>query len=432
LEREHPVPAASRLTSVFAKISSRALVPAYLILALGLATTGLATWLTTRDVLETGRIEFESLTDGIARNFAEALRAYEQVLRGGAGLFRAVPSVDREQWRVYVNSLELEKDFPGIQGVGFAKVLRREDIAAHVAAQRAAGLTEYSFSPEGDREMYTAITFLEPMDWRNKRALGFDMFSEPTRRRAMELARDTGEAALTDKVKLMQEVDDDVQAGFLMYLPVYRDGRDPGDAVARRAALVGDVYSPFRMGDFVRKTLRARGLDFAQQVRIEVFNGSVMDEEDRIFDSGSTDDRTPAYTRTRMLPLEGTTWSFRFSSLPAFEAGLETWRPWAVLFVGSVFSALAGIIAAVIGLQRERALRAEEKARVLVRELSHRAKNTLSIVTAIASQTARYSSSLQQFERAFRDRLKALSNVHDCCRAAARTRPVFRSWSGRC
>jgi CHASE1-domain containing sensor protein/two-component sensor histidine kinase len=413
LEREHPVPATPRLTSVFAKISSRALVPAYLILALGLATTGLATWLTTRDVVEAGSVEFESLTDRIARNFAEALRAYEQMLRGGAGLFRAVPSVDREQWRVYVASLALEKDFPGIQGVGFTKVLRREDIAAHVAAQRAAGLTEYSFSPEGDRETYTAITFLEPMEWRNKRALGFDMFSEPTRRRAMERARDTGEAALTDKVTLVQEADDDIQAGFLMYLPVYRGGRDPGDVATRRAALVGYVYSPFRMGDFVRRTLQARGLEFAQRVRIEVFDGTVMDEEDRLFDSGSADDRTPAYTRTRSLPLEGTTWSFRFSSLPAFEAGLETWRPWAVLLVGSAFSALAGVIAAVIGLQRERALRAEEQARVLVRELSHRVKNTLSIVTAIASQTVRHSSSLQQFDRAFRERLNGLSNVHD-------------------
>ena len=81
--------------------------------------------------MEAGSVEFESLTDRIARNFAEALRAYEQVLRGGAGLFRAVPSVDREQWRVYIASLALEKDFPGIQGVGFTKVPRREDIAAH-------------------------------------------------------------------------------------------------------------------------------------------------------------------------------------------------------------------------------------------------------------------------------------------------------------
>jgi two-component sensor histidine kinase len=104
---------------------------------------------------------------------------------------------------------------------------------------------------------------------------------------------------------------------------------------------------------------------------------------------------------------------FRFTSLPGFDATLPMWRAWAVLGIGLLLSALAGLIAAVIGFQREMAVEAKEQARVLARELSHRAKNTLSIVTAIASQTARHSSSLQQFDRAFRDRLKGLSNVHD-------------------
>ena len=405
---------APRASSVFERISNRALVPAYLILALGLGSTGLATWLNARDVAEAGRVEFEAVTERIARNLAEAMRAYEQVLRGGAGLFRAVPNVDRAQWRVYVDSLSLEKDFPGIQGVGFAKVLRSsEEIAAHVAAQREGGLTDYTFSPEGAREVYTAITFLEPHDWRNKRALGFDMFSEPTRRRAMERARDTGEPAISDQVTLMQEADDDIQAGVLMYLPVYRGGRDPGDVAERSAALVGYVYSPFRMGDFVRKTMQARGFDFAPLVRVEIFDGMEMRKEDELYDSGASSEYSAEYTRRSSIEVAGAEWSFRFSSLPAFEAGLETWRPWAVLVAGLVFSTLAGFIAGVIGLQRERALRAEEQARVLVRELSHRAKNTLSIVSAIASQTARHSSSLQQFDRAFRDRLKGLSNVHD-------------------
>ena len=407
------MPTASRLAGITVKISRRALVPASLILALGLAATGLATWLTARDVYEAGRAEFVSLTDRIAENVAETMRAYEQVLRGGVGLFRAFPNVDRQQWRLYVDSLALEEHFPGIQGVGFAKVLQRDEIEAHVAAQRAAGLGDYSFSPQGAREIYTAITFLEPLDWRNRRALGFDMFSEPTRRKAMERARDTGEPSMSGKVTLMQELDDDIQAGVLMYLPVYRDGLDPGTPEQRRASLVGYVYSPFRMGDLVRKTMQARGLDFTSLVRVEIFDGAVTSEASKLYSSSGAPGHEPSFTRVKPLSLEGAEWSFRFSSLPAFEDRAETWRPWLVLVVGSLISVLAAAIAAAIGLQRERAVRAEEQARVLVRELSHRAKNTLSIVTAIASQTARHSASLQQFESAFRDRLKGLSNVHD-------------------
>ncbi len=40
---------------------------------------------------------------------------------------------------------------------------------------------------------------------RNLRAFGFDMYSEPVRRAAMEAARDTGAAALSGKVVLVQE-----------------------------------------------------------------------------------------------------------------------------------------------------------------------------------------------------------------------------------
>lgn len=384
-----------------------------MILAMGLASTGLATWLTHRDAVEAGQAEFHDLTERITRSLADTMQAYEQVLRGGVGLFRAVPQVSREQWRTYVDTLSLEKDYPGIQGVGFAKVLRREEIEAHVAAQRQAGLPDYRFAPEGEREVYTAITYLEPLDWRNNRALGFDMFSEPTRRRAMERARDTGARAISGKVTLVQEADDDVQAGVLMYLPVYRTGRDPGTPEARREALVGYVYAPFRMGDLVRKTFQARDFDFASRARVQIFDGEVASDDTQLFDSGGSAAGSPRYTRTRTLPLNGAQWLFRFASLPGFESGLATRHPWVVLGVGVLLSALAGFIAGVIGLQREMALRAKEDARVLARELSHRAKNTLSIVTAIASQTVRHSASLQQFEGAFRDRLRGLSNVHD-------------------
>ena len=68
----------------------------------------------------------------------------------------------------------------------------------------------------------------------------------------MSRARDTGSAALSGKVTLVQETDKDVQAGFLMYLPVYRNGAPQESPEQRREALTGYVYSPFRMNDFMR------------------------------------------------------------------------------------------------------------------------------------------------------------------------------------
>jgi PAS domain S-box-containing protein len=56
---------------------------------------------------------------------------------------------------------------------------------------------------------------------------------------------------------------------------------------------------------------------------------------------------------------------------------------------------------------------AEQHARLLIEELNHRVKNTLAIVQAIASHTARNATSAEDFRQRFEPRLLALSAAHD-------------------
>lgn len=55
---------------------------------------------------------------------------------------------------------------------------------------------------------------------------------------------------------------------------------------------------------------------------------------------------------------------------------------------------------------------AEERQRLLVAELDHRVKNTLSVVLSIAKQTLRTTASFDSFREAFEGRLMALAQVH--------------------
>jgi PAS domain S-box-containing protein len=59
---------------------------------------------------------------------------------------------------------------------------------------------------------------------------------------------------------------------------------------------------------------------------------------------------------------------------------------------------------------------AEERQRLLVAELTHRIKNTLALVLAIAEQTRRTVASPDAFHTVFRDRLSALARAHDALR----------------
>jgi PAS domain S-box-containing protein len=59
---------------------------------------------------------------------------------------------------------------------------------------------------------------------------------------------------------------------------------------------------------------------------------------------------------------------------------------------------------------------AGERQRLLVAELTHRIKNTLTLVVAVADQTRRTVSSPDAFHAVFRDRLAALARAHDALR----------------
>ncbi|WP_019222629.1 PAS domain-containing sensor histidine kinase [Bartonella rattaustraliani] len=62
--------------------------------------------------------------------------------------------------------------------------------------------------------------------------------------------------------------------------------------------------------------------------------------------------------------------------------------------------------------------RREQVLKILLREVSHRSKNLLAIIQSIASQTARYTESLQIFLRKFQGRLHSLSHSQDLITAS--------------
>ena len=193
------------------------------------------------------------------------LNLYEQVLWSGVGLFHGSDEVSRTEWHRFVATLRLEEHWPGIQGMGFSVPLDAAQVSGFEAAIQAEGFENFMVHPGTDNDYVTAIKYLEPFDWRNQRAFGFDMWSDPVRRKAMKTARDTGKAAMSGVITLVQETRQDVQPGFLIYIPVYRGFGEPDSVQARRESLLGWVYSPFRMHDFLRGILGANeaGLEFA-------------------------------------------------------------------------------------------------------------------------------------------------------------------------
>lgn len=306
------------------------------------------------------RLAFEARD--ITQQVEQRMRAYRQVLRGARALFDASDEVTQEDWKTYVGALSLQEDFPGIQGVGFSAYVKAEDLDSHIASMRARGLRDYDIRPPGERPEYSSIVYLEPQDWRNQRAFSFDMLSEPVRREAMQRARRTGEAALTGKVRLIQEADRDIQTGVLLYLPAYRRGLPTGTEAERAAALSGWVYSPFRMLDLMAGTLGR----MQPSLRLRIYDGGAAEPEALLFDSHGTDPvRFDAPTHSISRDIDGRRWLLVFEQRREAAADLDRWHTELALVV--LFGALVVALTASLGLARRRAARLAELGASLAR-----------------------------------------------------------------
>ena len=316
------------------------------------------------DAILAARFEYRArdLVTATVRRMA----VYEQVLRGMRGFMRGRIDLSRREFADYFQVQNLQEHFPGIEALGVASIIPREQLAAHEAALRRQGFTDYRVTPDALREVYTSITHIEPFSGRNLRAFGYDMYGEPVRRAAMDAARDSGAAALSGKVVLLQE-DQDAQPGFLMYVPVYRPGMPVASVEQRRAAIVGWVYAPFRMADLMRGV---GGID-AADLQVAVYDGAFLDTDPDpdalLFRSeDATAWRRPLFRHTVPLTISGRRWTVDIASSPAFEARRDSRRPHVIAITGAGLGFLLGLVVWLLASERRRAL---QLARAMTLEL---------------------------------------------------------------
>ncbi len=237
------------------------------------------------------------------------MESYLAMLRGAAGLLSADQPVAAGELRIFVDRLGLAERYPGTQGIGYSARLSTTGLADASARVRASAWPDVRVWPDAARNEVHAIVLLEPLDERNRVALGYDMYSEPTRREAMDRARDEGDVALSGKVTLVQEISPDKQAGALLYSPVYAGGVVPASLAERRAKLEGYVYAPLRAGDLFRGIFGDEDLGVA----FDLYDGDGIREAAKMCSFGTPSTSSAASPVDERVVVAGRTWTVHFA-----------------------------------------------------------------------------------------------------------------------
>ncbi|MFO1379815.1 MAG: PAS domain S-box protein [Chitinivorax sp.] len=264
----------------------------------------------------------------------ERLNDYLQQLRGGVGLFNASQDVSRDEWRLYIQSLGLAETLPGAQAIGFARHVTAQDKTEFEQARRAEGFGDFRIWPAGAREHYFSVDYVEPLSAINRKALGYDGYSEPIRRAAMQRAAASGEVAMSGRIGLVQDARPQ-QAGVIVYLPVYRQRQPLATAQQRQQALYGFVYGAFRISNLMTGMLG----DTPPEVDIRLYDQRVTAAN--LLYSPDSASIAPRFSTDLPIDFAGHRWIARISSRPGQEqANVGGMPPGLVLAIGLTFNLL--------------------------------------------------------------------------------------------
>lgn len=289
------------------------------------------------------------------------LQMYEQLLQAGTGLLHASDKVTRAEWGNFVAGFTMPESYPGVRALGLISIIPKEQLSDYEAAIRADDLPNFSVFPAGDRPLYTSVKYVEPYNESNKTIVGFDMYTDTQRQKAMNLARDTSKPSLSSEITLYQQNPASAQQqGFILFSPVYGAPAVPTLVEQRRASLTGYTYALFHSDSLFEALLKDVPFEGYQ---LQVYDGNQFNG--KLLYSNGSDDKIRSYAahRTQELTFDNTSWSIVVHQITPAKTGTPSSRPLSILLIGTFISVLLTSFLYLLLQSRSRSLQyREEKA----------------------------------------------------------------------
>lgn len=368
---------------------------------------------------EAARIKFEATADDALNRIESRIDLHLSLLRSTQALFDARNGeISRSEFKAFFSALDVDSNFAGLRGIGYLRLAKAGDESAVERDLLRDRGVPHAVYPDTVQSWRTPVVLFEPLDPANESTIGYDMFTEPARREAIEKAMADDAQHASGLVQLGQGAGAaQTFTGFLVFVRLNVETA-PDGINASRSSTSGFLYAAFRARDLFQTALSRTPL---LPVNTEVYDGKV-DADNLLFQSetppvASFGDRLLV---TRKIVVAGRPWTVLFRPTSAFSQPSSRAIP---VMLGLFGLLLAGAIALVARYQ-ERAYDAKsllhettEKSLLekdlMLQEMKHRIKNSITRVLAIARQTAAHATDVKEFSSSFSARLQAMAASQD-------------------
>jgi two-component system, OmpR family, sensor kinase len=306
----------------------------YLVLIVSLLITFGATFVFYKNAQAKDLMRFENEVTNVRNRIEILLNTYIAVLKAGRGFVESNENLDRESFADFVRKLEINKNNGGVERIGYIKKVTPAELEDLTQKMKARSFADFKIYPDSVNQDKYALLFIEPFEKDDLQLIGFDMASEPLRYEAMERARETGEAAATGRIKLMQTAEAENSSGFLIFVPVYKNG-NPQTVEERQNLLDGYVYSRFRASNFLQDIQNSISVS---DIGVTIYEGEKRPEDILAQTGAGTAGENEGYQTASQIEVAGRKWIIEFQSLPPFAQKSSTgWTP-LIFTSGLIFS----------------------------------------------------------------------------------------------
>ena len=205
---------------------------------------------------EAARRQFDAEAEVIGRDVREVMRHSGGLTHAAAAMVRLLPRLDARTWRNFVEELNPFESADGLVGYGIIQQVGQAGRDAFTEQMAREGQGRVRIFPPRDKDTYWPLSYAEPAALQ-KKALGYDIGSDPSRLSALLLSRDTADIASTGVLAINFLGTGESPPGYLVLSPIFFGEGLPDSVADRRQQIRGFTVAAYRFDQLLAPIVNA-------------------------------------------------------------------------------------------------------------------------------------------------------------------------------
>ncbi|HXH04886.1 MAG TPA: CHASE domain-containing protein [Candidatus Nitrosotenuis sp.] len=272
-----------------------------------------------------------------------SMRSYAELANSGIARINS-GEIDRSSWMTFIDTFDLSRNYPGVFSYGVAQKVTPENTESFLEEKSNDYGRTFSIFPASERSLKMPVVYIQPDTVRSANGIGFDIYTDEVRTRAMDKAMKEKRIVISDKLELYinaTTLEKSTEPSFIMYAPYYELSANLETEEQRTAALKGFVFMSFKANEIFKALLSNNDMS---RTGVSVYTKSGVTDQP-VYERKTTIQGGSIQKASQTIELYGQTFIFEYDfDQDALVSRAQSTAPQAIIISGLVLALMLSAI----------------------------------------------------------------------------------------